>query len=224
MKAILISVLLLLFSSPSQAGIEIGIGTTHFGKHGDGVWYQESYGPYTLNINSPTLSIGVTGRATDWMKWRAGYQYLGRYSTSCECTSDRAYEELLRGNDVGGPTSTYSTRGDIHALRASLLPETRVYGVPVFAEIGGMVLGASNKAHVENWRPAIDEDHWLYGPPQSLDVDNGRKWAFAPVLGVGARFGASSVAINATRINVAKGLWYPITHGWAWSLELRHEF
>lgn len=218
-KSLLISVLVL-FCGLANAGVEIGAGYTGFGKHGDGVWYQKDYGPYALNTSSETLSIGWTDSAYG-MKWRAGYRYLGKYSTYCSCTSsDRAYEQLQAGNDVGWPASKFYTKGNVHGVYASVLPEWNKF----FGEIGVLYYGASNQVNVKDWRPATDETYLKWGDSIDISVSNRRKWAISPVIGVGYRFTPfNSVAVSLTRTNVGGDL-TPIIKGLAYSLELRHEF
>lgn len=218
-QLLLISILAT-FCNLCWAGMELGIGMTHFGKHGDGVWYQKDYGPYDLKVTSPALSIGWVD-STFGLGWRVGYKYFGQYSTKCECTSsDRAYEQLQSGNDVGWPASTFWTKGDVHGAYASILPEWGNF----YGELGVLYAGASNKVQISNWRPAIDETFLKWGEPVDLAVDNGRKWSLSPVIGVGYRFNrSSSVALTATRFNV-KGEFLPIIHGPSYTLEFRHEF
>ncbi|WP_395707574.1 hypothetical protein [Casimicrobium huifangae] len=96
--------LLLSSAIPARADtkIELGTGLTLYGHHGDGVWHQRDYGPYDIKDRAANLSVGLTGDVFGW-RWRAGAQYLGRYGSVCRClSSDRAYEEYRKGNDVGG--------------------------------------------------------------------------------------------------------------------------
>ena len=156
------AVLLLLSAAlPARAEgvkIELGTGLTLYGHHGDGVWHQRDYGPYDIKDRSANLSIGLTGRAFG-VGWRAGAQYLGRYGSVCQClSSDRAYEEFKKGNDVGWPASKFRTRGDGYGLYASVLPEWHIgRGWFLQAEVGVGYYGVSNEVKVTAWRPAIDD-------------------------------------------------------------------
>lgn len=205
--------------------IELGTGLTVWGQRGDGNWYQRDYGPYDLDTRSPNLSLGLTGDVFG-LRWRAGAQYLGRYSTRCVClSSDIRYQALQRGEGDGGwPPSHYYTRGSGYGIYATILPEWHIGRGWFFqVEIGLGYYGVSNKVHVPDWYYTVNAEQTQWGGPVDLNVDNGRKWRLTPVYGFGLARGDTSVAVTARHLNL-DGPWYPIVSETAWTVEVRHGF
>lgn len=211
---------------------EFGAGLTKFSSHGDGVWYQKEAGPYNLKLISPSLSFGIRGNLiqltpTYGVDYRAGVQYLGHYSTICEClSSDLVYEELLRGAPTNWPLSKFTTSGDSFGTYAIVQPYYLVQGIQLFGQVGGKWIATTNKVEVENWRANVNGDVHQFSDPQFLAVSNGTRWSFAPTYGLGLRWPTKglSVTLSATRVNAAKGEWYPIIQGNAYNLEVSQEF
>src|SRR6185369_17668114 len=59
---------------------EIGAGIAHTTTRGNGMWYQDGF-PHKLDLNAPTLEIGLSDnfiqRGRWGANWRASYIYLG---------------------------------------------------------------------------------------------------------------------------------------------------
>ena len=220
------AVLLLLLAPPARADtkVELGTGLTLYGHHGDGVWHQQDYGPYSIKDRAANLSIGLTGRAFG-VGWRAGVQYLGRYGSVCQClSSDRAYEEFKKGNDVGWPASKFRTRGDGYGLYASVLPEWHIgRGWFLQAEVGVGYYGVSNEVKVTEWRPATDDTYLRWGTARLLEVSNGRKWKLTTIYGIGISRGWTTVAVKTMEIS-KDGALLPVVDGRPVLIEVRHGF
>jgi len=204
--------------------IELGAGVTFFGHHGDGVWHQQDYGPYSIEDRAANLSIGLTGDLFGW-RWRAGVQYLGRYGSTCRClSSDRAYAEYRKGNDVGWPASKFRTRGDGYGLYATVLPEWHIgRGWFLQAEVGAGYYGVSNKVKVYDWRPATDDTLLRWGDARLLEVSNGRRWKLTPIYGIGLSRGWTTVAVKTMEISNDGDL-LPVVSGRPVLIEVRHGF
>ncbi len=218
--------ILLSSALPARADtkIELGTGLTLYGHHGDGVWHQRDYGPYDIKDRAANLSVGLTGDVFGW-RWRAGAQYLGRYGSVCQClSSDRAYDEYRRGNDVGWPPSKFRTRGDGYGLYASVLPEWHIgRGWFLQGEVGLGYYGVSNEVRVTAWRPAIDDTYLKWGDARLLEVSNGRRWKLTPVYGIGLSRGWTTVAVKTMEISKDGDL-LPVVSGKPTIIEVRHGF
>jgi hypothetical protein len=228
MKKLLLLILLFFISATSIASqgikFEMELGGTYFGHKGDGVWHQKKYGPYDLNITSPSLSLGVKYNLFN-MDWRAGVQYIGKYSSKGICTSsDPAYEEKKKGNDVGWPPSTFYTEGDSYGAYLTAVPEWSIFNdIKVFLELGVGYFTVSNDVKVIDWRPAIDSSMLKWGDPQLLKVSNGRHGKFTKILGFGIRKDNLSFAITMREMDNTGPL-YPIISKTSITAGVRYEF
>ncbi len=138
MKAL--ALILLLPVAANAADLELAVGETFFHPQHEGIWYQAGF-PAQLNLNSPSLSIGGTGYATSWMRWHAGYTYLG--STSSEAVavgSDAAYAKWgAEATQHGYNAAHWSGSGNVNMLYATLAPEYKS-GAWTFSVEGGFTL------------------------------------------------------------------------------------
>ena len=77
--------------SANAADFEVSAGESKFASQPNGTWYQNGFA-HDLDLTSPSLSIGATGYVNDWMRWHAGYMYLGDASSNAiAVSSDAAY-------------------------------------------------------------------------------------------------------------------------------------
>lgn len=126
---LLIFAMLLLCGAAHADGIQIeaSVGHTQFGKTENGIWYQNGF-DHTLDLQSNSWSVGVTGYATSWMRWRAQWSQLGTISTNAQGVADANYNGY---DGCRGPcwnVNTYKTEGSLRGLSLTLAPEMYIGG------------------------------------------------------------------------------------------------
>lgn len=205
--------------------LEIKTGLTDVKSRRDGNWHQKYYGSYNLDTVNPNFGLGLTGYTPwDWLRWSAGVEYDGEFSTRCDClSSDRAYEEYKKGNNVGWPSSDFRTRGDSYGVYATLAPEWKSGNWTLFVKGGIGYYGISNDVTVYNWYPATDASMLKWGEPQTLKVKNGRHWQTTPIIGLGLKYKTTGIELSA-RESSTEGLVYPIAQDIIFRLHISSSF
>lgn len=153
MKKFIIAIALLLASSAQANSIadwlavhgieaEAGIGQSTTGMPPNGIYWQrhdDGRGPYVFDLKSPSYYLGITGRATPWLRWRAGYQYLGKFSSSALAVQDERFTGSGCVPEGCGPWRHYITEASYRGVLLSLAPETRMGEYKLFVEVGVFV-------------------------------------------------------------------------------------
>lgn len=131
--------LLLLCSSTAWAGVEVGIGDTFMRAQQDGVYYQNGF-PHRLNMHSPAVDLAYANYVLPWMRYRVGYQYLGRVTSNAwVVNSDWAYGAYGAGamQHVAGLKMYNMTGvGTVQELYVTLAPEYKFEDYAFFIEAG----------------------------------------------------------------------------------------
>lgn len=123
-KALVTLALLGTIGAAQAAHLEIGAGHTYFKKVGNGTWYQSGF-PYTMNLQSPTALIGVTGSFSRHFGYHLDYAYLGRASVnSWDTPSDANYAALAHGEKCW-PLSNFTGHGSASAFVLDLSTRMR---------------------------------------------------------------------------------------------------
>lgn len=133
----IIAIILAALSMQAQAiDLELSVGHTKFGKTGNGTWYQNGF-ENTLDLKSTSWAVGVSGYATDWMRWRAQWSNLGKLSTFAKGVNDPNYNGVDNCYDPCENHKTYKTEGGLSGLSMTLAPEMHIAGgVKGFVEAG----------------------------------------------------------------------------------------
>lgn len=176
---------------------EIAVGVAQFAPQRDGVWYQKGL-PHLLVLRSATLQVGATGPLTDTLRWRAGYKYLGKYSSSAEAVSDSNYSQAARRCIAPcEPVQHFYGMGSVHALYATADPEWRFDGYTVSLEIGPTLYRPTWVEEVPDWRPC--EGAHTVCERQAIAVRHDPKLQLGGVVGVGVRV---------DRATLRAGIWF----------------
>ncbi len=72
-------------------GVEVGVGSTRFIDHGDGIWYQQAL-PHVLRLSAPALMVGVRGKLTQRLDWHVDFLDLGHASSDSWDVMDNYYD------------------------------------------------------------------------------------------------------------------------------------
>jgi hypothetical protein len=175
---------------------EIAVGVSRFMAQRDGVWYQKGF-PHEIVLTSVTAQLGMTGSITESTRWRAGYKYLGKFSSSAEAVSDANYNQQTKScNGPCEPVQHFYGTGSIQAVYATLDPEWYFGGHAVSVEIGPTLYRATWVEEVPDWRPC--EGVAPCGR-QAIAVRHHANWQTGAVLGAGVRFG---------RTTYRAGIWF----------------
>ena len=136
MKHFIAIILAALSIQAHAVDLELSLGHTQFGKSGNGIWYQNGF-DHTLDLESDSWSIGATGYATDWMRWRAQWTQLGNMSTYAKGVPDANYDVHGGCHEPCDNIDTFKTEGTLRGLSLTLAPEMHIAGgVKGFVEGG----------------------------------------------------------------------------------------
>lgn len=170
--------------------LQIALGASHFTTGPDGVWYQSEFA-HTIHTESATAAIGLSGD-----NWRAGYQYLGRVtSTALASASD---------SDHNWPLSHFDGHGYVDGLYAAWVPR--------WIEIGAYAYRARWQEHIPDWRHCAD------CAPVDLTVTHRPTWDITPYVGV--HYGPVAITYRHD-IRARSDAWPAVYSGPVWTAELR---
>ena len=137
--AIVLLAAMLFFCKTAKAGAFGEVGTSHFTRPAEFIWWQGPY-PHEFQTDSNYFRIGYEGKPQKVMvgsvAWRVSWFDLGNYSTRALATSDEV--KLSEGHcnsSTCAPPDYYETRGSVRGLLFS-----GVYrNGPVFFEGGASI-------------------------------------------------------------------------------------
>lgn len=175
---------------------EIGTGVTRFEARENMFWYQDGF-PYHLTLNSPSISLGVKGKVTDYMYWRFGYAYLGTaMSDAVALSSDPEYDRWRadgRPEDHSsyGYLGHWKGHGNVQGLYASILPQYSVNEhVKLMLEAGAYAYKATWHVDVTEWQACST------CPLQNISVKHKDKLKVEPFYGVGIKYDSYNFMFN----------------------------
>lgn len=143
--------LALLFAGSAQANsiadwlavhglqVEAGIGQSSTGMPPNGIYWQrhdDGQGYHHFSLRSDNYYLGVTGYATSWMRWRAGYMYLGTFRSSALAVQDERFSGTGCVPAGCGAWRHYITEASYRGALLSLAPELRLGDYKLFVEAG----------------------------------------------------------------------------------------
>jgi hypothetical protein len=104
---------------------EAGIGVNRYHTQ-DGLWNQQG-SPGSVDITSPTFSLGVTGplvvRSNWGIDWHADYVNLGHAGASCQCAAiDANYDSNAHRVLRSGPTANFQGSGATQGVSLTVEP------------------------------------------------------------------------------------------------------
>jgi hypothetical protein len=144
MKRAIFAMALVLALPAFSMSLEISSGLSNFTESDKGIWWQP--GPASegfstsMDLDSKSITIGVSGYATDWAKWRVGYAHLGKVSTKAWATSDDLdYDFDGQKCRPGCTMAYYHAKGSVQGVYALLAPEIRSGNWSAFVEGGAWV-------------------------------------------------------------------------------------
>lgn len=197
---------------------EISVGETHFAHPPDGLWYQQPF-PHDIQLNSPSIALGISDYVSDGIRYHAGYRYLGRVTSNAQAVaSDALYAKYgaSAGNHIA--MATWIGQGNVNMLYATLAPEYRV-GDWTFAVEGGFT------AYRSTWdEQVVNYQTTSNGPYQTSTLRH------RPIIETGRTYGAS---IKYKQIEVVYSLFditttgdgYPSAYvGMAQNISVRYRF
>ena len=199
------------------ADVEMSVGYTQFGKQENGYWYQDGFA-HTLNMSSPSASIGVTDTFYDRYHYHAGYKYLGHVSTTAQCMgSDALYAVYQKTGQNPLKLGTFTGDGSVNELYFTAGPEFH---------FGQYTLGF--EAGLTLYRPT-----WTEQGVGFQKVPNGplydHTWNFTPkimtggLLGVSLGYGRTDIVLSVQDIDGKDAVW-SVYHGLASNLSVRYRF
>ena len=213
------AVLALIATVPVQAAnFEMAVGESEFNSQPNGVWYQNGFA-HSLGLNSPSLSIGATGYATDWMRWHAGYTYLGQASSTAIAVSSDAIYAKYGGNSAKyWPVSHWNGSGDVNLLYATLAPEYKS-GDFTFAIEAGFT------AYKPTW--AVNSPDWIpcaTCATQNITPTHHGVIQLGETIGFSLKYGDTSIVFSRYTISASGDQWPAIYTGHTDNLSIRHQF
>lgn len=157
--------------------LNLSAGVTHANPQDCGIWYVcGPQTPYTLGLDSPSVGLGV-----ETEHWRAGYEFLGRFS------SEAVVGALPDGSPCGGcKFEHYHGSGKVHGFYGEY-----IHHMGAFRMEGGLWLYHSSwEENVPDWQNVTG------APPQSTTVSQAG-WHPGVILGVGYDIGRYTLSLNA---------------------------
>lgn len=197
------------------ADFEMAIGESKFNSQPNGVWYQNGFA-HSLDLTSPSVSLGATGYATDWMRWHAGYTYLGSTSSSAiAVSSDAAYAKYGANAGKYWPTSHWYGSGDLNLLYATLAPEYKS-GDLTFA------LEAGFTAYKPTWTMNIpDFVACRTCARQNYTVEHHAAIQLGETIGFSIKYGNTSILISRYTTSASGDMWPAIYTGHTDNISIR---
>tara|TARA_R110000868_G_scaffold211993_2_gene462023 strand:+ start:5809 stop:6459 length:651 start_codon:yes stop_codon:yes gene_type:complete len=186
MKHFIAIILAALSIQAHAVDLELSLGHTQFGKTENGIWYQNGF-DHTLDLDSNSWSIGVTGYATDWMRWRAQWTQLGTMATWAKGVNDANYNG--GGASCYDPCEnhkTYKTEGSLRGLSLTLAPEMNL-GMGVKGFVEGGVFYNLTKFHAE---ASEGGNHFTY------QNEYREGWNWGTQLGVGLEYKKTQLVVT----------------------------
>lgn len=162
------------FSMAANAlDLELSVGTTKFGQTDNGIWYQNGF-DHTLDLQSPSYSIGVSTYLTSGMRGRLEYTYLGNTSIKARGVADANYNGVDGCNGSCWNINHYHTSGSVRGFSATLAPEWSVGGgYKVFIEGGLFVFLPKFVAQAGETEAVVWQNEYREGWQTGLQLGGG---------------------------------------------------
>lgn len=216
-------VLLMLVSGSTQAvDFEIGAGRTQFSAQQDGVWYQNPF-PYDLELQSNSVSLGITDYVQPGWRYRAGWWYVGRATSSALAVgADAVYAAYGKEAGQHYPLTHWYGQGTVNELYATVGPEWQVGSFTLAAEGGFTLCKSTWTESMPDFVPLANNAQG-YGSPYPLTVQNAAPIHGGYMYGVSVGYGRTSLALTRTSARTS-GDWPGIYTGEATNLSVRVRF
>lgn len=188
MRTRLAAVLAVTSCNAMAVDLEIGAGVARYTTRGDMMWYQEGF-PHKLDLNAPTLEIGLHGNAYQhgqWgLDWRTSYVYVGNVHSDAMAVSDDNYSRHTKS--CIGPckrADRFVTNGHMSGIRLTIEPTYTYNGWKFGVEGGVYVYRPTFHASIYDGDGGPGQWHSNYKPPIQV----------APVVGLEVSRGPFSLA------------------------------
>ena len=170
---------------------EAGVGASTFDDHGNGTWYQEGF-DHTLKLKSPALMVGLTGEATNWLRWHADYVYVGTVSSNALATPvDSNYNQQTHAcNGSCVAMSRFVGGGNLNGVKLTLEPHFDYRGWQFGAEFGPFIYRPTWRETVYNWVPGPGVE------PSTIEVKTNQSIHVGAVVGASVSYKRLSVVYN----------------------------
>ena len=196
---------------------EVSLGGTNFGKQPNGYWYQDGF-QHTLNMSSPSASVGITNTFYDRYRYHIGYKYLGRVSTTAQCMdSDPLYAVFQKTGQNPLKLGTFNGSGAVNELYFTAGPEFHFGDWHIGAEAGLSIYQATWREQAAGYQYAIGS------PLGSYDSGTQSHFFTGGIIGVSAGYGRTDIVLSVQDIN-GKDYVSSAYHGLATNLAVRYRF
>lgn len=182
----------LFFCASAQAmHVEVGAGVSRALTNGDGTWYQDAF-PHTLNLNSLSGMVGITGDVTEHFAYHLDGVWLGRFGENSQDTpNDGNYRKGVGCVGKCLPMANYIGSGWIAGIAPTIEWHTTGrwrFGV----EAGPWLYRETWRESVPNWYPSRMISPQVFvptGAPRPVMIDSGQ-YRVSYVLGVSLERGS----------------------------------
>jgi hypothetical protein len=187
--------------------IQVGMGVTEFGHHGDGVWYQQAF-PHDLSTRAQSLSIGLADR-----KYRIGIEALGTVKTVAVATPSDADYNANHGAATWPLAHWYGT-GSVTGLYASRV-WTQGY---ISAELGLYAYRPTWSVTIPDWHECKE------CAPHYVKVTHKTQYSITPYVGIGMTSGNTQVMVTARQTQTRGDEWTAYYSGVSYNASIRYTF
>lgn len=201
------------------AGVEVGVGVSHFSHQPDGFWYQKEAGPYDLTLNSPSVSLGWRQAIHPNWAVRIGYEYLGQVKSSAVATaSDLNYEAFRQGKEPLWRLSHWYGKGDVQGVYFTLQPQRTFGDYTLYGELGGYAYKPTWQVTIPDWiGTATDTPHLLV-------ATHNPRWQYHVFWGYGVSRGPWALAYTGRKITASGDEFPAVYTSTTNNLSLRYSF
>lgn len=212
-----ILILFLLLPLSAGAEVELSVGYTQFGKQENGYWYQDGFA-HTLNMSSPSASIGITDKFYERYRYHVGYKYLGHVSTTAQCMgSDALYASYQRTGRNPLKLGTFTGDGSVNELYFTAGPEFNSGDWHIGLEAGLSVYRPTWTEQGVGFQTAVGAtpmNHQWEGHPRIMT---------GGIIGISAGYGQTDIVLSVQDIDGKDAVW-SVYHGLASNLSVRYQF
>jgi hypothetical protein len=193
------------------AEFEMSVGKSTFQVQRDGTWYQQPF-QHEIDLTSSAWAIGMTGKLSDSIRWRAGYAYLGTVSSNAQAvTSDAAYAKYGANAGLYSPMYTWIGTGQVREVYATIAPELH-RGLWTYSFEAGYAI------YYPTWHERIYEGWGIY------PADHKTRFEITPIIGFSIGYRKTSMVLSFQSVNAAGDEYPAVYKGVVKTLSMRQKF
>jgi hypothetical protein len=196
---------------------EFSIGETVFQKQENGYWYQDGF-QHTLNMESPSVALGITDKFYNHFRYHMGYRYLGHVSTIAQCMgSDALYAVYQKTGNNPLKLGTYYGNGSVNQLYFTAGPEFNFGDWHTGIEGGLIVYQATWSEQGIGFQTAVGATPISYNWGAQSHIFTGG------TIGISAGYKNTEAILSVYDVNGKDYVW-SVYHGLATNLSIRFMF